>query len=322
MELVPRSRTTAAKDGEKEFLEDLGNYVALGSLTLRLSVGGGAYLHQTRWTESSDIWLAFHDYCELKDGHPALSARILSNANWARVFARKHQRNRDLATIRVYILPDDVGRRYVNRDHANLRNFLIKLLDGLDKSPLSWEGRNQDEDHLEHYIKESSNNDSLFYLFNTVPSPAARHPPISCPVSNEAIQSVLECEELRGLSTKLYPYQRRTVASMVKREVQPERALDPRFQSLQGPTGQVFYYDRETGVLLRDQRTYDEARGGILGESMGLGKTLICLATIIATKGHWYVGFRVCSSYIIALCSFCPFPRAQGSLTFQVNVVV
>ena len=318
MEQVPRSRTTAAKEGENGFLEDLGNYVALGSLTVRPSIDGGACLHQTRWTESSHIWLAFHDYYDLKDGHPVLFGRMLANANWARVFARKHQRNRDLATIRVYLLPDDVGRRYVNRDHGQLRNCLMKLLDGIDKSPLSWEGRNQNEGHLERYTKESSNNDSLFYLFNTVPSPAACPPPVSCPVSNDAIQSVLECEELRGLSTKLYPYQRRTVASMVKREVQPERALDPRFQSLKGPTGQIFYYDRETGVLLRDQRTYDEARGGILGESMGLGKTLICLATIIATKGHWYVDFRVCSFYIRAWCSFCLFPRANGSFAFQV----
>ena len=316
MELAPPSRTTAAKDGKREFLKDLGNYVALGSLTLRPSIGGGAYLHQTRWKESSDIWSAFHDYCKLNDGHPALSALILADASWARVFARKHQRNRDLATIRVYILPDDVGRRYVNRDHGQHRNYLIKLLDSLDKSPLSWEGRNQNEDHLEHYTKESSNDDSLFYLFNTVPSPAARPPPVSCPVSNEAIQCVLDCEELRGLRTKLYPYQRRTVASMVKREVQPERALDPRLQSLKGPTGQIFYYDRETGVLLRDQRTYDEARGGILGESMGLGKTLICLAAITATKGHWYVFFRVFSSYIISWCSFCLLSRARGSCTF------
>lgn len=261
----------------------------MGSLTLRPSIGGGAYLHQTRWRESSDTWLALHGYCDLKDGHPALFARYLANANWVRVFARKHQRNEDLATIRVYVLPDDVGRRYVNRDHGHLRSCLMKLLDGLDRSPLSWEGRNQIENGLENYNGESSNNDSLFYLFNTIPSPAARPPSVSCPISNEAIQSVFGCDELHGLRTKLYPYQRRTVASMIKREVQPERALDPRFQSLEGPTGQHFYYDRETGMLLRDQRTYEEARGGILGESMGLGKTLICLATISATKGHWYV---------------------------------
>ena len=290
--LVPTSNPTAAKDAEKEFLEDLGNYVALGSLTLRPSIGDGAHLHPIRWRESSDTWLAFHDYCDLKDAHPALFARILANANWVRVFARKHQQKGDLATLRIYVLPDDIGRRYINRDHGHLRSYLIKLLDGLDRSLPSWEGRNQNEDHLERYSGESSNNDSLFYLFNTIPSPAARPPSVSCPLSSEAINSVLECEELRGLRTKLHPYQRRTVASMIKREVQPERALDPRFQSLEGPTGQSFYYDKETGVLLRDRRTYEEARGGILGESMGLGKTLICLATILATKGHWYVLFR------------------------------
>ena len=287
LELVPRSKQTVPKNGEQEFLENLGNYIALGSLTLRPSIGGGAYLHQTRWLESSDTWLAFHDYCDLKDAHPTFFARILANSNWVRVFARKHQWERDLATIRVYILPDDVGRRYVDRDDVHLRNYLMKLLNGLDRSLLSWEGRNQSESHLEHYSGESSNNDSLFYLFNKIPSPAARPPSVSCPISNEAIRSVFKCDKLRGLRTKLYPYQKRTVASMIKREVEPEKALDPRLHSLKGPTGQPFYYDLETGVLLRDQRIYEEARGGILGESMGLGKTLICLAMILATKGNW-----------------------------------
>lgn len=288
LELVPQSNTTAnttaAKEGKKEFLEDLGKYIALGSLTLRPSIGGGAYLHQT-WRESSDTWLAFHHYCDLKDAHPVSFARILAKSNWARIFARKH--DGDLATIRIYILPDDVGRRYVDREHSRHRKYLMKLLNRLDRSPLSWEGQNQFGNHLEYYKGESSNNDSLFYLFNTIPSPAARPPSVSCPISNEAINSVLGTNELRGLRTKLYPYQRRTVASMIKREVEPERALDPRLQSMEGPTGQTFYYDKETGVLLRDQRTYEEARGGILGESMGLGKTLICLATILATRGNW-----------------------------------
>ena len=200
--------------------------------------------------------------------------------------------------MRVYVLPDDVGRRYINRDYGLLRKYLMKLLNELDRSLLSWEGQNRNETHLEHYSGESSNNDSLFYLFNTIPSPAARPPPVLCSVSSEAIQSVFEFDGPRGLKTKLYPYQKRTVAAMIKREVQPERTLDPRFQSLEGPTGQPFYYDRETGMLLRDQRTYEEARGGILGESMGLGKTLICLATIIATKGHWYVRFVVNTSLV------------------------
>ena len=290
-EMLGRWRPSAAKDGAKEFLEDLGNYIALGSLTLQNRLCDGAYLDQTRWTDSDETWMAFHDHSDSKNAHLVWSAYCLAKENWARTFARRHQRKGDLVTIRVYILPDDVGRRYVNREHGQLRSHLFKLMDGLDRSCTSWEGHHQIENHPEHYCGESSNNDSLFYLFNTIPSPAPRPPSVSCPVSKEAIQSVFGFDELRGLKTKLYPYQRRTVASMIKREVEPERTLDPRFQPFEGPTGQSFYYDRETGILLRDKRTYEEARGGILGESMGLGKTLICLATIVATKGHWCVLF-------------------------------
>ena len=286
-ELVPGLGLTTTKDGETDFLEELDNYMPLGSLTIRPSIGGTAHLHPILWTELTDALLAFHTYCELKDAQPVFYARFLADANWARFFARKHQLNGDLATLRVYILPDDVGRRYVDRDNDKLRGYLMKMLHGLDRSPLSWGGWNQYKTPLERYNEESSNNDSLFYIFNTIPSPAARPTPVSCPISNEAMCSVLESDELRGLKTKLYPYQRRTVAAMIKREVEPERALDPRFWSLEGPTGQPFYYEKEKGVVLRDQRTYEEARGGILGESMGLGKTLICLATILATKGNW-----------------------------------
>ncbi|KAL8855128.1 MAG: hypothetical protein Q9221_000034 [Calogaya cf. arnoldii] len=74
---------------------------------------------------------------------------------------------------------------------------------------------------------------------------------------------------------------------MIKREVEPIHALDPRLEKMDGPAGGKFFYDRTTGLLFRHSRRYDEARGGILAETMGLGKTLICLATILVTKGHW-----------------------------------
>ena len=282
-------------------MEDLGNYIPWGSLTVRPHAEDGASVQQNRWTKLDYTWSIFHNHNDPNNLHTPTSVRVLTSANWIRVLIRKHQRDTDLATIRFYILPDDVGRRYVRRDQTHLRSHLMRLFDLLDRSPLSWEGQNEVENHLEHYGGESSNNDSLFYLFNTIPSPARCAPSVSCPISNEAIQSVFEFDELRGLRTRLYPYQRRTVASMIKRETQPEKALDPRFQSLEGPTGQLFYYDRETGLVLRDQRTYEEARGGILGESMGLGKTLICLATIVATKGHWYACFVVITFLLSSL---------------------
>ena len=137
------------------------------------------------------------------------------------------------------------------------------------------------------YELGSTDDDSLFYIFNRLPSPRASGATVSCPYSNDAIQNVLEPGTLRGLKTQLYPYQKRTVATMIRREAQPARTLDPRLHSLTGPTGVTFYLNAELGFVFREKREYDEACGGILGESMGLGKTLICLATILATKGHW-----------------------------------
>ena len=281
------SRDESVTAGQAALSNILDHYIPLGSLTQRLSSEGERYISGTDWMESNDIWLAFHEHLSSRDAGPVAFARTLADNRWIRVYARKHRRAQEFATIRVSVLPDDVGRRYVDRSNPYLRKVLVKLVNELDKSLDAWEGFNQVDHPIKHYSFESNNDDSLFYLFNTLPSPASLPSPVSCRISDNAIQSVFGSIKLPGLQTRLYPYQKRTVATMIKREVEPARALDPRLAPLRGPTRQAFYYDKETGVLLRDGREYDEARGGILGESMGLGKTLICLATIVATKGHW-----------------------------------
>lgn len=277
-------KETAVEEGKAELLHNLSNYIPLGTLTRLTSSYGRSYLHQLNWQESSDLWQAVHGDFASEEGD---AARILADNQWIRVFSRRHQTNEDLATLRVYVLPDDVGRRFIERESPRLRNLLIRLVNELDISLGSWEGQNGSSDQAGHYTTTSSNNDSLFYLFNTLPSPPANPIAVSCRVSNEAMHSIIEFVNFPGLSTPLYPYQKRTVATMIRREVEPARALDPRFEQLKGPTKQTFYYDRTTGILLRDQISYEEARGGILGESMGLGKTMICLALIVATRGHW-----------------------------------
>lgn len=290
---IAHSRANPADAAKAEFLGNLNNYMPLGSLTLRPSIGGGAYLQQVDWTEpnfeySCGLWLAFHDYLTASDGHPAFSARKLAESQWIRVFFRKHQQHSDLATLRIYVLPDDVGRRYVDRQALRkLRGYLEHLMNKLDISSESWDGRNQMTKDPIHYSIETKDDDSLFYLFNTIASPTSGPLPVSCPISNDAIHAVFNSARLPGLNTELYPYQKRTVATMIKREVEPDRALDPRFQPIKSPSGQTLYYDDVTITLLRDRREYSEVCGGILGESMGLGKTLICIATILATKGNW-----------------------------------
>jgi hypothetical protein len=65
-----------------------------------------------------------------------------------------------------------------------------------------------------------------------------------------------------GLKTPLHPYQCRSAATMVQREVHPKQMLDPRLQAYKTPHGEEYYYDKEEGTLLREKRLYDEACGG------------------------------------------------------------
>ncbi|KAM0612106.1 hypothetical protein ACHAPH_001084 [Verticillium nonalfalfae] len=71
---------------------------------------------------------------------------------------------------------------------------------------------------------------------------------------------------------------------MAMREAQPGETLDPRLLRVKDQAGEDWYYDAAAGVILREPRYYDGVRGGILAEQMGAGKTLICLALILATK--------------------------------------
>ena len=157
----------------------------------------------------------------------------------------------------------------------------------LNISLSAWNGVNALDEAVENYRTDSDDNDSLFYLFNTIPSPDPEDLNVTCAASQDAINCISRSDDLSDIKTKLYPYQKRTAATMIRREVQPRRSLDPRIMPTKGPLGHPFYYDCQTGQIFLNKKEYDEVRGGILAESMGLGKTLICLTTILATKGHW-----------------------------------
>jgi hypothetical protein len=239
-----------------EFLSDLSNYVPLGSLTLPIS-DTDEPLSASEWQESGNG----EDVC--------VGLRQLRKARFARTFARKHQVQKDMLTLRVYVLPCDVGRRFfLDNDEAERRKYMPHLMGTLDCSFKSWEGlteqKNQPID-IQYYNLKPSHHESLFYLFNTIRSPCPNPEQLSCPFDREAASSLLE-GTVRGLRTDLYPFQRRSAATMINREVEPSRSLDPRVELFRGPTGLTFYFDKVSGVLLRARRDYDDVCGGILAE--------------------------------------------------------
>ncbi|KAI1504635.1 SNF2 family N-terminal domain-containing protein [Biscogniauxia marginata] len=189
--------------------------------------------------------------------------------------------------VRVYILPQDVNRS-VQALQGELNKILSLLLSQLDYSREAWDGESSSP-HQGRLTPQGVDapseklDTSLLTMFNNVPSPDPHPETVVDQYDREAMQCLLE-SQIPGLLTPLYPYQSRSAALMLQREVDPGRTIDPRLRCVTDQAGSPWYCDSVSGIVLKEPRYYDGPRGGILAEEMGTGKTLICLALILITK--------------------------------------
>ncbi|KAI4695080.1 uncharacterized protein J4E84_001704 [Alternaria hordeiaustralica] len=275
--------------------QNMDRYIALGCLHFKHAFDCSSI------SPSSGGWVELLQQ-ELPDEIKAsigIEASRLLEAQWIRIFARRGTPGNAShhGLLRVYLLPEDWARRTIDRNSKSLKNVLRTLLQQIDISPSAWNGdSNPDETryfdpwaHVEPF--------SLYYLFNKLPSPAPDVGKIKCRYTRAAVQDVLDSaavsewsehgeQALPGLKTRLYAYQTRSASLMLQREASPQLQLDPRLEARTSPDGKEFYYGPRDGSFLQEPRYYEMNRGGILAETMGLGKTVICLAVILASKGH------------------------------------
>ena len=196
-----------------------------------------------------------------------------------------HSRYSDCTSVRIAVQPED-GPETSSPEWTDLdRRTLRYVLEYVDMSTTAWSG---DWDMSSSFCPCSGDlkQESLFYLFNTLPSPRPSVSNVIDRFARRAMEDILEYS-IAGLKTPLYPYQKRSAAMMVQKETTPRELRDPRQVCLQGPTGQHFYYDNHVGRLILEPAMFQEPKGGILAETMGYGKTLICLSVILATRGHY-----------------------------------
>ncbi|KAF2116911.1 P-loop containing nucleoside triphosphate hydrolase protein [Lophiotrema nucula] len=285
------SSSTSNSDATLQ-LSDLKRYIALGCLHYNqsLPINAGPTASQPEWLEL--LFSSLPDEVKFIIG---LEATRLLEASWIRMFIHNASGSNDSSIIRVYLLPEDWGRRYIDRRSKSLKLAMRDLLSRIDISPAAWNG-----DHSESEIQlfdpwASAENVSLFYLFNKLPSPAPTPEIIKDRYTKWAVEDLLESssplgdyesQPLQGLKARLYPYQARSASLMIQRESAPQLQLDPRLEIRQAPTGESFFFGARDGSFLHEPRYYESNRGGILAETMGLGKTIICLALVLATKGH------------------------------------
>ncbi|KAK1636658.1 P-loop containing nucleoside triphosphate hydrolase protein [Colletotrichum phormii] len=208
---------------------------------------------------------------------------------WIRVHLLIRSEDGERGTARIHALADDVDNKAIDRDRAKLRRSRRALISQLDFSRDAWSGHPTSTpttlDHVFRDEEDADDSTSLLQMFNTIPSPNPAPHALTNPFEQDAIYNVLE-GNLPGLNdtSKLYDYQRRSAAVMIQRESEPGQFLDPRLTKATDQNGAAYYYDTSSSVLVKEPRFYDGVRGGILAEQMGSGKTLICLAVILATR--------------------------------------
>ncbi len=212
----------------------------------------------------------------------------LFHKQWIQLQFSVSKEHDDRGILRVYILPDDVDHRSIPRFEGKLRKDLQALLMSLDYCKGIWHGSCEEpQSQFPLRFGQSGDDDegniSLLQMFNTIPSPVPR-PDLTMDRDYQAVLDELLTNKVPGLKTQLYGYQTRSAAVMLQREVAPGQVLDPRLLHVLDQHGGSWYYDDVCGTALREPRHYDGIPGGILAEEMGTGKTLICLALILATK--------------------------------------
>src|SRR2546423_2111595 len=272
---VTPERCSSLTQGRDTLLPlELRHYIALGSIRL-YKAGEGSCLPANLWTMQGTL-----------SGDATFPSAAVSHLV-EKGCLQTHLVDQPATCLRLYAMPEDVGRP--NRTETlktEYRRFIKQILGFIDRSLLTWNGEWNRHSSMETYLENGTDQESLFYIFNTLESPRPSLERAGGIYSHRSMEDILQ-GTVQGLRTELYPYQQRSAAMMIQRETNPIMSLDPRLSLYNGPTGQVFYLDKEEGEIRKEPYLYDEPRGGILAETMGYGKTLICLAVILATRGHF-----------------------------------
>lgn len=202
---------------------------------------------------------------------PEAEIANLQKHGWIQVCWNQYESNPEWIFAQVYVLPNDIARDVVPRTSNALRKALKAIMASLDRSPAAWNGEFEITSAEES--AGAADDESLWYIFNTLDNPMPDIEDVKDANGRLAMQELMassreanaqtrESSGVIGLKTPLHPYQCRSAATMIQREVHPKPMLDPRLQAYKTPYGQEYYYDKEEGILLREKRLYDEACGG------------------------------------------------------------
>jgi len=169
-------------------------------------------------SQSRSDWVEFEEHLPevVNEQIPWKALVTLWRAFWIRIFTSVARDDSQTRVWRISVLPDDTARTSVDRNGQTLRKALSRVLQVIDTSPELWIGyvdiTKGPSDKQSNTFQQSMTSDlsSLFYIFNTLPSPDPDPNLARDRYAKIAMQELLESTlPVRGLAATLYPYQRR-----------------------------------------------------------------------------------------------------------------
>ncbi|KAI6150586.1 hypothetical protein BKA82DRAFT_4388616 [Pisolithus tinctorius] len=189
--------------------------------------------------------------------------------------------------IRVYLIPHDlpnVQERLRCRSAAVIKEgrcYLHNVLSLINCNPRLW---NAEEPILsseyDHFLPRKLDNRTMAEIYSDLNSPVV---PSKCvPLARE----IADGKPVWGLRSRLYDYQRCSVAVMIEKELSHLPVPDPLYLAVTSMHGGQYYFRPSDGTILRELPMVAPGRGGILCEELGTGKTIMILALILSTIGQ------------------------------------
>lgn len=198
--------------------------------------------------------------------------------------------------LRIYLIPYDLpgvqGRLRLRESKILVpaRRYMRRLLSRISKSQDDWEWTGYASSSTstpflpEETVRSlpvcapfiitlrSQDDRTMAELYSSLDSPAPTDVPID-------LDTLVVDGRLRGMNSKLYPYQRRSVEAMLCKELPGNSSAipDPLYISLRGIDGTIMYLQPATLELLAERPIITTSKGGILCEELGsyLQKTFV-----------------------------------------------
>ncbi|KAF8077645.1 hypothetical protein FPV67DRAFT_1462505 [Lyophyllum atratum] len=205
-----------------------------------------------------------------------------------RFIAATYRLGASAAVLRVYIIPYDLeniqGRLRIRKEVilAPARRCMRNLLPKVIQSQASWDLGAPPIDLSTTLVPRDKDRRTLGEIYGGLKSPEAKVTPGWERITGRLLDFQDDLSGL-GMRSSLYKYQRRSVAAMMQKELDPSDIPDPLFIPLLSMNRETFYMQPGTMEVLQERPTVAASQSGILCEELGTGKTVMILALVLAT---------------------------------------